>query len=266
MALSRPYSDREIILQTNGLTKIFGGLKAVSEFDLTVHKGEILSLIGPNGAGKTTVFNVVTGIYKPEHGEILFRKEKITGRKPHEIVQHGIARTFQNIRLFPDMTCLENIMAGQHCRASSGLITSVLRTPGMRKEERRIREVALKRIAQVDLVPFADELAKNIAYGSQRMLEIARALASRPRLLLLDEPAAGMNPHEAEDMMRLILEIRDKYNLTILLIEHQMRVVMGAAERIIVLHFGETIAEGTPEEIRSHPAVIEAYLGREDTA
>ncbi|HVN72453.1 MAG TPA: ABC transporter ATP-binding protein [Desulfomonilia bacterium] len=264
MALSRPYGDRDILLETKGLTKIFGGLKAVRDFDCAVHKGEILSLIGPNGAGKTTVFNVVTGIYTPEHGEVIFKGRKITGHKPHRIVSHGIARTFQNIRLFQDMTCLENIMAGQHCRTSSGLISSVIRTPGMRREEQRTRKVAEDRIKQVELWPFKEELAKNIAYGSQRRLEIARALASEPEILVLDEPSSGLNPKETQDLMEFLKRLILHEDLTILLIEHDMNVVMGISDWVVVMDEGRKIAEGMPEDIYNNEDVIEAYLGKDE--
>jgi ABC-type branched-subunit amino acid transport system ATPase component len=259
-----PRSANQILLETKGLAKIFGGLKAVIDFDLAVHKGEILSLIGPNGAGKTTVFNVVNGIYKPDHGDVYFKGKKITGKKPHRIVSYGIARTFQNIRIFPDMTCLENIMAGRHCKSSAGLIASVFRTPRMRREDRQISEVAEDRIRQVDLWDFRDELAKNIAYGSQKMLEIARALASQPELLVLDEPSSGLNTKETQDLMEFLKGLIRKEDLTILLIEHDMNVVMGISDWVVVMDEGRKIAEGPPLEIYNNAEVIEAYLGKEE--
>lgn len=260
----RPHCTHDAVLETVNLTKIFGGLTAVNAVDLKVHKGEILSLIGPNGAGKTTVFNVVTGIYRPEQGTVLFKGEDITGRKPHRIVSRGIARTFQNIRLFPDMTCLENVMAGQHCRGRAGLFTSVFKTPGQRREERRILEISERRLQQVNLWRVRDELAKNIAYGSQRMLEIARALASGPDLLVLDEPSSGLNPRETEDLMAFLKALIEEDDVTILLIEHDMNVVMGISDWVVVLDGGRKIAEGRPEDIYANQEVIEAYLGKDD--
>lgn len=256
-------NDRHVVLETREITKRFGGLTAVGSFSFQVKSGDINSLIGPNGAGKTTVFNVITGIYRPQEGQIIFNGSNIEGLKPHQIVARGIARTFQNIRLFPNMTCLENIMAGQHCRARSGLWSSIFRTKSQRGEEKQIHEVAETRLKQVGLSRYSNELAKNIAYGNQRMLEIGRALASNPRLLVLDEPSSGLNDAETRDLIDFLKDLRHE-DLTILIIEHDMNVVMGISDWVTVMDEGAKIAEGPPETVYDHPQVIEAYLGKEE--
>ena len=250
------------LLQIVNLDKTFGGLRAVSNFDLEVYPGELVGLIGPNGAGKTTVFNMITGVYTPTKGQILYQGQNIGGMPPHEVTQMGIARTFQNIRLFPRMSVLDNVRIAYHHHAGYGISESILRPPSFYRLERELTERTQEFLAVFNLHTRQDEIARNLPYGEQRRLEIARALASNPKLLLLDEPAAGMNPAEITRLMELIHFIRDRFNLTILLIEHQMRLVMNICERLTVMDFGQVIARGTPREIQDNPQVIEAYLGR----
>jgi branched-chain amino acid transport system ATP-binding protein len=253
------------LLSIQGVARSFGGIRAVADFSLELGQGELVALIGPNGAGKTTVFNLITGVYRPDSGAIRFRDMSIFGLPPHRIVRSGIARTFQNIRLFRHLSVLDNVRAAHFGNTPTSVWSSLLRTPACRRDEREVVESSFRLLSALDLAADAATLARNLPYGRQRRLEIARALATRPELLLLDEPAAGMNPAEVEEMMELVQRLRKEFSLTVLLIEHQMRMVMGAAERIVVLEFGETIAEGTPAQIRANPKVVAAYLGGDVT-
>ena len=253
-----------MILEVQGLTRYFGGVRALDGVDFRIGRGELAGIIGPNGSGKTTLFNVITGIYRPDRGVVSLEEGEITRLPPDEIARRGIARTFQNIRLFRELTVVDNVRIAHHPHVGYGAIAALLRTGAFYREERRTREQAEEFLSIFSLQDRGKALAKNLPYGDQRKLEIARALASRPKVLLLDEPAAGMNPSEVTTLMEFILRIRERFSLTVLLIEHQMRLVMGICERLIVMDFGQVIARGLPGEIRRNHQVIEAYLGKRD--
>jgi len=261
MAQTQVQTDNAPVLEINGLTQRFGGLTAVDNFNVKLMPGKLTGLIGPNGAGKTTVFNLASGFYQPTEGEILVGGKPTAGLKPHKVTALGIARTFQNIRLWNDMTVLDNIRVAQHYWLGYGFFHSVIRTKRYKQREEEIEQEAQKLLEVFDLQRFKDEFPKNLPYGTQRKLEIARALSTHPKLLLLDEPAAGLNSHDVKDLIRLIRWIHEKFDVSIWMIEHHMDVVMELCSHIKVIDFGQTIAEGTPEEIRNHPAVITAYLG-----
>jgi branched-chain amino acid transport system ATP-binding protein len=269
--MAKMVENKHILLEVKGLTMDFGGLRAVDSVSLEVCEGEIAALIGPNGAGKTTFFNCVTGIYTPTKGDVLLHPKglptrRLNGLKPNRVTEMGLARTFQNIRLFADMTVLENVMIGRHCRTKSGIFRSILRGKGTRREEQEIVERSYQLLEKVGLQDSANEFSKNLPYGDQRRLEIARAMATDPLLLLLDEPAAGMNPQETEELERLICKISEEDRIAILLIEHDMKLVMNISNSIYVMEYGKKIAQGSPQEIKDNPKVIEAYLGEEADA
>jgi len=256
------------VLDVNQLTMDFGGLRALDHIDLQVHPGEIVALIGPNGAGKTTFFNCITGIYAPTKGDMLLTRPqgepvRLNGLKTNRVTERGMARTFQNIRLFQNMTVLENVMIGRHCRLHSGIPGAIFRSPANRREEKKVVEDSYHMLEKIGLTRYVNEFAKNLPYGAQRRLEIARALATEPFLLLLDEPAAGMNAQETKALDDLIIRLRSDMKVSILLIEHDMKLVMSLSDRIYVVDYGKKIAEGNPEEIKSNPAVIKAYLGED---
>lgn len=251
------------LVQLSNLTKTFGGLVAVNDVSFNVDEGAIVGLIGPNGAGKTTVFNLITGNYIPDEGQVLFDGAEVVGMKTHRIVNLGIARTFQTIRLFQTMSALENVLSGCHCRMKSGVLKSMFQPPSQRKEERDAMERAMNELAFVGLEDQWNNQARNLSYGNQRLLEIARALATQPRFIILDEPAGGMNDYETQTLINIIRAIRDR-GITVLLIEHDMSLVMEVCEHLVVLEYGAVIAQGGPEEIKNNPRVIEAYLGNED--
>ena len=258
----------EPILEVKALTMNFGGLRALDSIDLEVHKDQIVALIGPNGAGKTTFFNCITGIYKPTKGEMTIspqgkKKKRLNGLKPNHVTESGLARTFQNIRLFQNMTVLENVMIGRHCRMKAGIPGAIFKNPATKREEKQVVEDSYRMLEKIGLEQYVNEYAKNLPYGAQRRLEIARAMATEPFILLLDEPAAGMNVKETEELDDLIIQIRDQEKISILLIEHDMKLVMSLSDLIYVVDYGKKIAQGTPEEIKNNPDVIKAYLGEE---